>query len=80
MSLQQEGKRIYPEDCIIGTCKACGGERVIEVDPKHLDKALKVLASKRTQHCGTGNPNDTWTLLEGYDWDFRGIASQVARL
>lgn len=77
--LRPEGQeRDYPDSCTVGICKACGGERIIEVDPNQIEKALKALATKRTQHCGTGNPNDTWTLLEGYDWVFRGIANQIA--
>ena len=54
---------------IIGKCRACGGETVIEADKQRIAQVIQKLAVLRTQKCGSKNPNDTWTLLEGYTWD-----------
>jgi hypothetical protein len=51
---------------IIGRCRACGGERVINADPSTIGAVVKKLLVLRTQKCGT---YDTWTLAEGYSWD-----------
>lgn len=51
---------------IIGTCRACGGERIINATPLTVGRVINELYEIRTQKCGT---YDTWTLAEGYTWD-----------
>jgi len=55
---------------IIGICRACGGERVIDVGNNKLINILPLLNNLHTQICNSKNPHDTWSLLEGYMWDF----------
>ena len=54
---------------IIGTCRAGGGEVVIEADREHLPRVLKKLAEQKTQVCGAGKVIYE-SRLDHYLWDF----------
>lgn len=60
------------ERVIKGRCRVCGGLRSFQV-PKNDFDLINWLQSIKIQKCSSRDPIDTWSLLEGFIWDFSDL-------